>query len=72
LDIIPVARFVFSLWIFGIMFYMFDNVLTFVRDTLSTTDNFAGFLLLMWLALPLINLFIQGILLLMHVQKRRA
>ena len=71
MDIIPVARFVFSLFIFGIMYYMFDNVLTIVRETLTDNDIFAGFLLLMWLALPLVNLFIQGILLLMEVQKRR-
>ena len=53
---------------------MFDGVLTTVKDVFYPTgaiDMYGQFLLLMWLALPLINLFVQGILLLMEVQKRR-
>jgi hypothetical protein len=70
MDIIPVARFVFSIFIFGLMYYMFDGVLTTVTNLFGTVDQYGAFLLLMWLGLPLINLFVQGILLLMEVQRR--
>ena len=71
MDVIPVARFMFSVFLFGLMFYMFDNVKTVVTDMFGTGGTYGGFILLMWMALPIINLFIQGILLLMEVQKRR-
>jgi len=71
MDVIPVARFIFSIFIFGLMFFMFDNVLDTVINMFGTVDQYGVFLLLMWMALPLINLFAQGILLLMEVQKRR-
>jgi len=50
---------------------MFDNALTTVTDMFGTGDKFGGFLLLMWMALPLIHVFVQGILLLMESQRRR-
>ena len=52
---------------------MFDGVLTTVKDMFYPTgaiDIYGQFLLLMWLALPLINLIVQGVLVLMESQRR--
>ena len=45
MDIIPFARFVFSIFIFGLMFAVFDPILTYVTgftdfaDGLATTEG---------------------------------
>ena len=74
MDIIPFARFAFSIFIFGLMFAVFSPILEYVTGFdnfsagLATTEG--TLLMLFWVALPLVNLFVQGVLLLMTMQKR--
>ena len=75
MDVIPFARFVFSIFIFWLMWAVFDPILTYVTgfadfsDGLATTEG--TLLMIFWVALPLINLFVQGVLLLMSMQRRK-
>lgn len=75
MDIIPHARFVFSIFIFGLFFAVFDPILRYITgfDTFSEGigTTYGVFLMFLWVGLPLVNLFVQGILLLRHVQRRK-
>ena len=75
MDAIPYIRFAFSIFVFGLLVATFGPVLELVTgDAMfsSAGESIWGVLLMVfWVYLPLVNVFVQGILLLMHVQKRR-
>ena len=75
MNIIPFARFAFSVFIFGLMFAVFNPVLTYVTGFPTAAEGMATsegtLLMLFWVALPAFNVFVQGILLLMSMQRRR-
>lgn len=72
---IPYIRFAVSIFVFGLLVATFGPVLELVtgNETFASAGEsiYGVALMVMWVYLPLVNVFVQGVLLLMHVQKRR-
>lgn len=76
MDFIPTFRFVVSLIMFGLLFYVYDPVITYMRDGFYTPGGggidpiYGQFLFWIWGIIAAINLFGSGIKLVMEMQKK--
>jgi len=61
-----------SLIIFGLLFYVFDPIITYLNATFPTSGPYAMAMFWLWGILAAINLFGSGIRLVMLMQERRG
>jgi hypothetical protein len=72
MDFIPTFHFVSALAIFGLLFYVYNPIVIYLRDTMGATGVYADAMLWIWGLLALINLLISGVRLVMKMQERRG
>ena len=70
MDMIPFARYVSAIIVFGIMFYFLAIVVTGLIELVTFEGTYASVMLILWGGLPAVVLFFAGIHLVMVQQKR--
>lgn len=72
MDFIPTFHFITAIILFGLLFYMYDPIITYLHEMFPTTGIYSTAMLFLWGVLAAVNLFGSGIRLLMKMQERRA
>jgi len=70
MDIIPFGRFIASVILGGLTFYIFNLILQEFMEMLSFTGTYANILSILFAAIPAVIIFFSGIRLIMVQQKR--
>jgi len=75
MDFIPTFHFIISLIIFGLLFYVYNPIIIYLRAEFPTVAGFeiyAAALFFMWGVLAGVNLLASGIRLIMKMQEQRV
>jgi hypothetical protein len=72
IDFIPTFHFITAILVFGLLFYVFDPIITYLNATFPTTGPYAMVMFWIWGILAAINLFGSGIRLVMRMQQQRG
>ena len=71
MDIIPHARFVFSIVLAGILLLIFNNVVGIYKEYFPPDSVYTNFAIMMWNGMTIIILIVEGIKYLRALQTRR-
>jgi F0F1-type ATP synthase assembly protein I len=72
INFIATFHFITAILIFGLLFYVFDPIITYLDATFPTTGPYAMVMFWLWGVLAAINLFGSGIRLIMLMQSQRG
>ena len=75
IDYIPTVHLISAVIIFGLMWYVFNPIVTGLSSFFgitSATNVYAAGMFFLWMALPAINLFVSGIRFIMKMQEQRG
>lgn len=67
---IPVFRFIASLIIFGLLFYAYNPIVEFLQTDYPVVGIYATAMFFLWIILPGVNVFGQGIRMVMAMQRK--
>jgi len=70
MDFIPVFRFIVSIIMFGLLYYVYDPVISYLNNTWPTSGTWATLMFAIWGLLAAVNLFSSGIKMVMDYQKK--
>jgi len=70
MDFIPFFKFVMSLIMFGLLFYVYNPIITYLDATFPTSGIYATVMFFLWGVLAGINVFGQGIKMIMEMQRQ--
>ena len=70
MDFILTFRFLVSIIIFGLLWYLYSPIIEFLNELMPTSGPWSSAMFFLWMTLPGVNLFVSGIRLVQKSQEK--